>query len=265
MTVSFERRDRRMKKPVLCIVHQEHSIPGRVGHVLQQLGYPLDIRRPRFGDPLPETMDGHTGAVVFGGPMSANDSDDFVRREIDWMAVPIAEDKPLLGICLGAQMLARQLGAKVFCHVQGKVEVGYYPIRPTEAGRALSPEWPQHVYQWHREGFDLAAGAELLAEGDCFPVQAFRYGSAYALQFHPEVTHAMMCRWTVRGAARLDLPNAQPRAEHFSGRAAYDYAVRQWLRRFLDHWLEKDAKPQGTMAGSASTVAEPRKVAASIL
>jgi GMP synthase (glutamine-hydrolysing) len=252
-----------MKKPVLCIVHQEHSVPGRLGYALQQLGYPLDIRRPRFGDPLPETMDGHTGAVVFGGPMSANDSDDFVRREIDWMAVPIAEDKPLLGICLGAQMLARQLGAKVFCHAQGQVEVGYYPIRPTEAGLALSPLWPGHVYQWHREGFDLADGAELLAEGDCFPVQAFRYGSAVALQFHPEVTQAMMCRWTVRGAARLELPNARPRAQHFADRAAYDYPVRQWLAGFLDHWLAGPTKTARTKT-SARAVEQPQ-AAASIL
>jgi GMP synthase (glutamine-hydrolysing) len=254
-----------MKKPVLCIVHQEHSIPGRVGHALQQLGYPLDIRRPRFGDPLPATMNEHSGAIVFGGPMSANDSDGFVRREIDWMAVPIAEDKPLLGICLGAQMLARQLGAKVFCHAQGHVEVGYYAIRPTEAGRALSPLWPRHVYQWHREGFDLADGAELLAEGECFPVQAFRYGSAFALQFHPEVTQAMMCRWTVRGAARLELPNARPREQHFADRAAYDYPVRQWLAEFLNHWVAGAAKTARAKAPSARTDPGPPEAAASLL
>ena len=76
----------------------------------------LDIRRPRFGDPLPETLDGHAGAVIFGGPMSANDPDDYVRREIDWIAVPLREQRPFLGICLGAQMLARQLGARVAPH-----------------------------------------------------------------------------------------------------------------------------------------------------
>ena len=74
--------------PVLIVLHQETSTPGRVGNVLRALGHRLDIRRPRFGDPLPETLDGHAGAVVFGGPMSANDPDEFVRREIDWIAVP---------------------------------------------------------------------------------------------------------------------------------------------------------------------------------
>src|ERR1035437_10684342 len=71
--------------PVLIVLHQETSTPGRVGNVLRALGYRLDIRRPRFGDPLPRTLDGHAGAVIFGGPMSANDPDDFVRREIDWI------------------------------------------------------------------------------------------------------------------------------------------------------------------------------------
>ena len=72
------------------------------------------------------------------------------------------------------------------------------------AGRALCKDWPDQVYQWHREGFDLPRGAVLLAEGDAFPVQAFSYGgAAYALQFHMDVTHAMMCRWTTRGHERM--------------------------------------------------------------
>ena len=148
-------------------------------------------------------MRDHAGVVIFGGPMSANDEDDFIRREIEWIAVPLKEKKPFLGICLGAQMCARHLGGRVFPHPTGHVEIGYYPIRPTAAGRAVVDPWPERVYQWHREGFDLPAGAELLAEGDTFAVQAFRYGpAAYALQFHPEVTHAMMHRWTTRGHER---------------------------------------------------------------
>src|SRR6185437_12479179 len=103
-------------RPVLIILHQETSTPGRVGNVLRSLGHRLDVRRPRFGDCLPETLDDHAGAVIFGGPMSANDPEDFVRKEIDWIAVPLREQRPFLGICLGAQMLARQLGARVAPH-----------------------------------------------------------------------------------------------------------------------------------------------------
>lgn len=225
------------KQPVLLILHQEHSSPGRVGQTLAKLGYPLDIRRPRFGDLLPETMDHHAGAVIFGGPQSANDNEDFVHREIDWIGVPLRDRKPYLGICLGAQMMARHLGARVYPHPQGHAEVGYYPIRPTDAGREICDEWPDHVYQWHREGFDLPSGGELLAEGDAFSVQAFRLGSGYALQFHPEVTHAMMYRWLVRGAHRMELPGAKQRHEHIADRAVHDHASRNWLTVFIDHWM----------------------------
>src|SRR5271170_7653036 len=126
-----------MEQSILIILHGEHSTPGRVGNALRQLGYRLDVRRPRFGDSLPPTMAEHAAAIIFGGPMSANDEDDFVRREIDWIGVPLKEEKPFLGICLGAQMCARQLGGRVFKHPHGQAEIGYYPIRPTAAGRAV--------------------------------------------------------------------------------------------------------------------------------
>jgi GMP synthase (glutamine-hydrolysing) len=223
--------------PVLIILHQETSSPGRVGNVLRALGYNLDIRRPRFGDPLPATLEQHAGAVIFGGPMSANDPDDFVRREIDWIDVPLRERRPFLGICLGAQMLAKQLGASVTPHPEGRAEIGYYPVRPTEAGLALCPDWPGHVYHWHREGFERPAGCELLAEGSDFPVQALRYGGAYGLQFHPDVTYAMLHRWTTRGHDRMDAPGARARHHHFADRAVNDAAERAWLAHFIARWL----------------------------
>jgi len=226
-------------RPVLIVLHQETSTPGRVGHALRALGHPLDIRRPRFGDPLPTTLDGHAGVVVFGGPMSANDPDDYIRREIDWIALPLQQQRPFLGICLGAQMLAKQLGAKVAPHPEGRAEVGYYDIRPTAAGRAMCATWPQQVYHWHVEGFDLPAGAELLAEGGDFPVQAIRSGSAYGFQFHPDVTWAMLHRWTTKGHERMELPGARPRRAHFADRVLHDLAERAWLKDFLDHWLTR--------------------------
>jgi GMP synthase (glutamine-hydrolysing) len=228
-------------RPVLVVLHQESSTPGRVGNALGALGHSLDIRRPRFGDTLPDTLDAHAGAVIFGGPMSANDGDDYVRREIDWIEVPLRERRPFLGICLGAQMLAKHLGAEVALHTQGLTQIGYYPIRPTEAGRTLLPDWPSHVYHWHREGFELPAGTELLAQGDDFPNQAFRAGCAYGFQFHPDVTTAMMHCWTTHG--EMDLPGAQPRHLHFEGRAMHDVAERAWLSAFIDGWLKREPLP----------------------
>src|SRR5260370_15292612 len=113
--------------PVLIVLHQQTSTPGRVGNALRALGHPLDIRRPRFGDALPETLDEHAGAVIFGGPMSANDGDDYVHHEIDWIEIPLREQRPFLRICLRAHMLAKQLGAPVAPHPERRVEVGHYP------------------------------------------------------------------------------------------------------------------------------------------
>lgn len=234
-------------KPVLIILHQEQSTPGRVGRLLAERGHALDIRKPRYGDPLPKTMRGHAGAVIFGGPMSANDPDDFVKAEIDWIGTCLKEEAAFLGICLGAQMLARHLGARVYTHPEGRAEVGYYPLTLTGAGRADAAAcgfaWPDTVYQWHRDGFDCTPGAECLASSGDFPVQAIRSGKrAYGVQFHPEVTPAMMCRWSVRGHERTLMPGAQPRHMHLDGWYQYDPAIRTWLDGFLDHWLKQPAE-----------------------
>ncbi len=222
---------------ILVIMHQATSVPGRIGHRLEQRGYRLDTRRPAIGDPLPDHLSSYAGVVVFGGPQSANDTHPYIRAEIDFVGRVMAQDKPLLGVCLGAQLMAVQLGAKVDRHAEGLCERGYYPVRPTPIGNSLLP-WPSHVYHWHAEGFDLPQGADLLVEGDVFPNQAFRHGkNAYALQFHPEVTQQMMCHWTARGAERLKHPGAQPAEAHLEGWSRYDPAVCFWLDKFLDAWM----------------------------
>ena len=233
---------------ILVIVHQAHSTPGRIGQRLSLRGHGLDVRRPALGDPLPADLSGYAGVVIFGGPMSANDTHGYIREETDFSARVLAEARPLLGICLGAQIMARALGARVSPHQEGRCEIGYYPLSPTDAGKALL-DWPSHVYHWHSEGFDLPQGAALLATGQTFPNQAFRYGSnAYGLQFHPEVTREMMSVWIVRGAHRLALPGAQAGEAHLQGWERYDGAVDRWLDRFIDTWLgaqaPKNAAPE---------------------
>jgi GMP synthase (glutamine-hydrolysing) len=229
------------KKPVLVVLHQENSNPGHVGHWFVRNGYPLDIRKPRFSEPLPETMEGHCGAVIFGGPMSANDGDEFIRQEIDWIGIALKEKAPLLGICLGAQMLARHLGAKVDFDPEERAEMGYYPLVTTAEGQALGP-FPDHVYQWHREGCELPAGARRLATSDgAFPNQAFAYGpAAVAVQFHPEITFMQVHRWTGRNLGRLDMRGARQREEHITGHIVHAPKVQAWLDRFLGRWVRAE-------------------------
>ncbi len=257
-------------RPILTILHQAHSTPGRVGQALVGRGYKLDIRRPALGDTLPETTENHAGVLIFGGPMSANDTEAFVKKEIDFINVPLKEGTPFLGICLGAQMLAKTIGGTVAPHPEGQVEIGYYDIAPTASGEALM-EWPKKVYQWHREGFRTPEGTDLLASGHHYEEQAFRVGtSAFGIQFHPELTLAMMHRWTTRAHERMKLPGARQRRDHFAGRAVYDGPVRAWLQNFMDLWLQgglasarridSDNTPSDAPPGSESQL-HPRAVA----
>ena len=226
-----------MKRPVLLVLHRPQSSAGRVGRLLAQKGYALDVRRPPLGEPLPPSLEGHSGAVIFGGPMSANDPDPWLRQEADWIGVALREQRPFLGICLGAQLLARHLGAPIQPRDDGRVEIGYWPIRPTAQGRALGA-WPERVYHWHREGFGLAAGMERLAVGEVFENQAVRYGpSAYGLQFHPEVSFQTMNRWAQSAPLKLTAPGAQLLAMQRQQGRRHDRPGMAWLSGFLDRWL----------------------------
>jgi GMP synthase (glutamine-hydrolysing) len=226
-----------MSGKILLIVHQAHSNPGRVGQLVGEFGYEPVICRHACGEPLPDSMDDYDGAVVFGGPMSANDDHlFFIRNELAWIDTVLASGKPFLGICLGAQLLARNLGARVGPHADGLHEIGYYPVRATPGGRSMFDE-EQYFYQWHGEGYDLPRGSELLAVGEHFENQAFRFGNAYGIQFHPEVTREMMLRWTRKSAHRMVLPGAQSRDSHLNGQVEHDPAVDQWVNRFMAQWL----------------------------
>jgi len=225
-----------MTRKALLIVHQKTSDPGRIGRLLREVGYGLDIRCPNLGDPLPETLDEHDAVVIFGGPMSANDGHitPGIRAELDFIPTVLEAGTTLLGICLGAQIIARALGATVTRHPDGITEIGYTGIAPTPEGRRLFDR-PMMVYQWHREGFELPRGATRLAENEVFDNQAFRYGEAtYGVQFHPEVTKAIVERWTEKAAHDLALPGAQARDDQLASFDRYDAQVEIWARRFLD-------------------------------
>ncbi len=228
---------RRRRKPILIVLHQEHSTPSHVGRTLTRHGHPLDIRKPRFGDALPETLAEHDGAIIFGGPMCANDNNEFIRRETEWIGVALRENKPFLGICLGAQMLANYLGSRVFRDPYARAEIGYHPVIPL-APPANGVAWPERVYQWHRDGFDLPAGAELLvsAEGP-YPNQAFRYGTGVAIQFHPEISFMQVNKWSANTNHRLKLPGAQQRPNQLTDHLLHGPIVQRWLDAYLRSWV----------------------------
>ena len=144
------------------IVHQPRSSTGDVGMKLRERGYELDVRRPVIGEKLPQSMDEHDVAVIYGGPPSANDNLDYIKYEIDWISTALLSNKPFLGICLGAQMLAKNLGGTVQRAKDQKFEIGFYDIMPTGDGHKIFQN-QKTFFQWHKEGFTVPKSCDILA------------------------------------------------------------------------------------------------------
>lgn len=233
-----------MSRKALLVIQMDNARDDRVSRWLQRAGYDLDYRFAAKGDALPDPGAAeHDLCVVYGGPQSANDGADrpYIKDELAFIRDWSDRERPLLGLCLGAQLLAKSYGAAVSKHPDGLNEIGYARVEPTETGRALMPE-PMHVYHWHTEGFEVPEGGELLAQGDVFPNQAFRLGThAYGLQFHPETTVPIFSTWMAEAGHMLSWPGAQSREEQFRDALEHDDRLAEWLDGFLSRWLA----PQG--------------------
>jgi GMP synthase-like glutamine amidotransferase len=197
---------------VLIFRHVPFEPAGRIADSLDERGIEwryVDLWQSA-GEPLP--VDQAQALVVMGGPMSVNDPLPWLREEERYVTRAISSGVPVLGVCLGAQLLARCLGAQV--SPMARKEIGWYPIRLREPAMAdplfhgLQPE--EIVFHWHGESFSLPAGAEWLAESELCGRQAFRHGSnLYGLQFHPEVTPEIIRMWCREDANCGDLREAE--------------------------------------------------------
>ncbi|MCL5742437.1 MAG: gamma-glutamyl-gamma-aminobutyrate hydrolase family protein [Acidobacteria bacterium] len=178
---------------------------GLIEPALRSRGFEIEYV-DLYRDALPP---GKADALIFmGGPMSANDDLPWLRREIGLIEEAAAGGTPVLGVCLGAQLIARALGARVYRNPVK--EIGWYPIYWTPAADAdrlfHDLEQPEMLFHWHGETFDVPAGAEWLAWSDACRNQAFRYGeSVYGLQFHLEVTAEMIGDWCGQEANQEDV------------------------------------------------------------
>ena len=230
-------------KTALFILHQKTSEAGDIADKLKIRGFDFEIRRPSLGDSLPTNLNNYSAIVVFGGPMSANDNDEFMKKEIDWIGQVLQSEVPFLGICLGAQILVKYLGCKVEKNPNELYEIGFYKIQPTENGIKMFQS--QDVfYQFHTEGFELPSGCELLAKGDIFTNQAFRYKNCYGLQFHPEVNIYLHLKWLflvlIKKPHILFKNGAQNIFYQLWLRIKYNSSISRWLDNFLDNYLLKE-------------------------
>jgi GMP synthase (glutamine-hydrolysing) len=183
------------ERPILLAIQH---VPWEGPHRILDACGGLDVHtvKPLAGQPLPD-HDDVTGAVVMGGPMNVDEVDVHpeLASEREWLAEAVRHGLPVLGICLGAQLLARALGAEV--RVGEARELGYAPVEILEPDDpilgALAPSTT--VLHWHGDVFDLPEGAEHLARSERTEVQAFRHGNAWGVLFHPESDSALLEAW----------------------------------------------------------------------
>lgn len=181
---------------VLVVQHLLHEGPYAIGTALEAAGLPVRVCRTWAGEPVPESPAGLAALVVMGGPMAAyDDSPAFATRaaELSLLRAALEAEVPVLGVCLGAQLLAVAAGGTA--RPGDAQQIGWEEVRTTSAAPAdqLFAGLPERlrVLHWHGDTMDLPAGATLLASCDRYPVQAFRIGgSAWGLQFHLEVDKA---------------------------------------------------------------------------
>lgn len=232
---------------ILVLQNDPYSPAAMVGERVIVRGGELDVVHPMHGNAMPASSKDYDAAMVLGGVMSANDDDKHAAmapmrnllREFH------AEDKPLLGICLGAQIFARCFGRDVRRHTA--LELGYVPLSLTAAAKddALLRGLPkrQWLMQFHEDTFDIPAEAVTLIVGEACPNQAFRIGRAtYAFQCHFEATPAMIEQWVVVSGASIKRHLGEGAeaavARVKSGFGKYAAGQRKFAEAVSDRWLD---------------------------
>jgi len=185
---------------LLVFQHVAHEILGTLDPLLKAAGFRIRYvnfgrephARPRLGS--------YDGLVILGGPMNCDQTDRYphLTTEVEAIRAAIERDIPVLGICLGAQLIARALGATVTANPVK--EIGWYDVTPTDSGKVdplfSSFDGTEKIFQWHGDTFALPDGAIHLATSPSCSQQAFRYGDhVYGLQFHLEVDEQLIDRW----------------------------------------------------------------------
>lgn len=194
-------------RPLVIIQNDPEVPPGILADILTEYGRPFKLLHPYRGEPLPTAAE-PAALIVLGGSMGADDdaAHPFLTPLKELIRAVVTAGVPYLGICLGGQLLAAALGAAVV--PRRWEELGALPVHLTTEGGSdplfAGIASPFSTFQWHHDSFDLPAGALLLASSPACRHQAFRVGShAWGLQFHPEVTEAIIrdwCAWNAETA-----------------------------------------------------------------
>ncbi|MDQ6987934.1 MAG: type 1 glutamine amidotransferase [Mariprofundaceae bacterium] len=224
------------------IQHLSIEPPALIGEMLCDAGHDLHYIHVDKGDVLPENTSDFSGVVIMGGPQSANDAHlAYIDNELRWLTKTLADGMPMLGICLGAQMMAKASAAEI--SRSPLRELGWYPVFPTPASGndplfADLPTAGLQVFQWHGETFSLPQQASLIATHPDVPQQIFRLKQAqYGLQCHIEVDEALIEQWIDAGKSERTHLGACGLATLRHQTAQHLEAMRLFCRRMIGNWL----------------------------
>ncbi|GAB3243557.1 type 1 glutamine amidotransferase [Chitinimonas naiadis] len=190
--------------PTIAIIeHFANDDPAYLGTWLEQSGLDYQLYRMHAGDRLPADLRQHRGLAILGGPMSANDALPYYPQLFELVRHAVATDVPVIGHCLGGQIMSRALGATVQAAEQ--VEIGWSELQVEAGGeRWFGGSGALRLFQWHGESFSIPAGARRIATGRHCANQAYSLGQKHlAMQFHCEVDEAKVRRWLIAGHDEL--------------------------------------------------------------
>jgi len=230
-------------KPVLVLQHLSSDGPAYLATWMQRHQVPYEVRNTDVGEAYPEHMEAYSALAVLGGEMSANDALPSLRRAELLILDAMARGRPVIGHCLGGQLMARALGVRVVPSLAP--EVGWHPM--TLQAHPLARQWfgtgeLGPVFQWHEEAFELPVGATLLAGSAACAHQAFAIGPHLAMQFHVEVDEEKLCRWSMLDSLAYRALQQQHATVHSGSAMRQAMAVhlpnQQALAdRVYSHWL----------------------------
>lgn len=229
-------------KPVLILQHLSADGPGYLGQWLHRHGVPTVVCNSEAGHPLPTQLAPFCALAILGGEMSANDDLAPLRQAEALFMQALTQGIPTLGHCLGGQLMARALGARIAA--SPAPEIGWQPVQIKDspsARRWFGEPRTEALYQWHYEAFDLPPGAELLACSNACPHQAFAIGPHLAMQFHIEVDTTKLLRWSEDTGLRYTAAqhgNSVQTGPQMRAQAASRWPAHHALAdRIYAHWL----------------------------
>jgi GMP synthase (glutamine-hydrolysing) len=224
---------------IITVLNQESCHPARFGELLEERGVTPTRVNAWLDPPAEELLDDADGVIVLGGSMGAHDEADHPHLTNVLALLRAAHERgtPVLGICLGSQLLAKALGAKTYPRTAS--EIGWFEIEVECDDPLLGPAGTRTQLDWHLDSFDVPPAARRLARGRGCTNQAFRTGNSYGLQFHPELDEATMAAWVRAESSRADLDElgVDPQTL-FDGlerhRAEYVTQARRIVQGFID-------------------------------